>query len=479
MPEVVIPFGPSQSDAEELGGAQPIAMNVCVDKAGVVRRRPGVQLLPAAPASVVDASGISLLHETEAGELYAVGNHPTQKAVYRIAAGSAVEVSAITGTKVNGTNRPTVAETEAMLVFAAGAPPTKYLYSTGETTLLGGSPPAASHVIANSSRLLLNNTAAGLRGTINYSEPALGSSIAGHETWVGLNAGSFQAEARPDVVPALHENTAEVFAFGRTSLQYFAPDASTAYAPVTTREHGVAAAYSIIKADQAFVWLDHQRRIVASDGRSLKVLSDAIHSTLNEMSVVSDCYGYRVHTGFAECLVFTFPTDGRTFAYQVGGGWSQWSGYQAGNWLPFAVSAHFLAAGSNANYVGTTDGRVAQLRDGFYDDLGERIVASVTSGFQGHGTTARKRTRALRITLRRGETPAVPGTVGLLRWRDDLGAWSDSLPVYVGASGDSHPVLTFRSVGWPYRMRQWQFEFSSAVSFSLVSVVEDVEVLGS
>ncbi len=477
MPEVAIPFGPSQSDAEELGGGVPIAMNVCIDKAGVVRRRPGIQALAAAPAGVVDATGISLLHETEAGNLYAVGNHPTQKPVYRIAGGVAADVSA--GYRVNGTRRPTVAETEAMLVFAAGDPPTKLEFSVGTTAALGGSPPAASHVIANSSRLLLNNTAAGLLGTVNYSGPALGSSIAGHETWTGLTAGSFQAEARPDVVPALHENTAEVFAFGRTSLQYFAPDASTVYAPVTTREHGVAAPYSIVKADQAFVWLDHQRRIVASDGRSLKVLSDAIHSTLNEMTRVDDCYGYRVHTGFVECLVFTFPADGRTFAYQVGGGWAQWSGYQASNWTPFPVSAHFLAAGSNANYVGTTDGKVAQLRDGFYDDLGSRIVASVTSGFQSHGTTARKRTRALRVTLRRGETPVVPGTVGHLRWRDDLGAWSDALPVYVGASGDSHPVLTFRSVGWPYRMRQWQFEFSSAVSFSLVGITEDVEVLGA
>lgn len=479
MPEAVIPMGPSQNDAEELGGATPIAMNVVVDKAGVVRRRPGIQSYSPAPSTSVDASGISLLHETEGGVLYALNNHPTQKSVYRIAGGAAVDVSAFTGFRVNGIHRPTVAETEAMLVFAAGEEPTKLLFSTGQTTMLGGSPPKASHVIANSSRLLLNNTTPGLLGTINYSEPALGSSIAGHETWVGLNAGSFQAEARPDIVPALHENTSEVFAFGRTSLQYFAPDASTVYAPVTTREHGLAAAYSVIKADQAFVWLDHQRRIVASDGRSLKVLSDPIHTTLNDMSVVEDCYGYRVHTGFSECLVFTFPADGRTFAYQVGGGWSQWSGYQASNWVPFPVSAHFLAPGANTNVVGLTTGRVARLVDNVNTDLGDRIVASVTSGFQSHGTTARKRTRGLRIVLRRGEAEAAPGPIGLLRWRDDLGAWSDSLPVDAGESGDSHPVLTFRSVGWPYRLRQWQFEFSNTVGMSLVSITEDVEVLSA
>jgi hypothetical protein len=177
--------------------------------------------------------------------------------------------------------------------------------------------------------------------------------------------------------------------------------------------------------------------------------------------------------------VFTFPTDGRTFAYQVGGGWSQWSGYAAANWTPFPVSAHCLGAGSNTNFVGTVDGRVARLLDGVADDLGEAIVASVTSGFQDRGTSAKKQTMGLRIALRRGETPATSGLVGLIRWRDDLGPWSDSLPVYVGAPGDSNPVLTFRSVGWPYRMRQWQFEFSPTVTFSLVGVTEEFRVLGA
>jgi hypothetical protein len=475
MPEAAIPFGPTQNDAEQLGGAAPIAMNVCVDRAGVVRRRPGIQALAASPG-VVDASGIALLHQDESGVLYAVANHPTQKTLYRVSGGAAVNLCTATGVKINGVHRPTVAETEAMLVFAAGEEPTKLLFSTNETSALGGSPPKATHVIANSSRLLVNN-AVGSRGTISYSGPALGPSITGHETWSGLTAGSFQAEARPDIVTALHENTSEVFAFGNTSLQYFGPDAAQRYAPVSTREHGVAAPYSVIKADQSFVWLDHQRRIVASDGRSLKVLSDAIHSTLVGLSTVDDCYGYRVHTGFVEALAFTFPTDGRTFAYQVGGGWSQWSGYSGGLWSPFPVSAHCLAAGTNANIVGTVGGHVAQLVDGAADDLGSAIVASVTSGFQSRGTSARKRTRSLRVMLRRGEGAAVPGDVGLLRWRDDLGAWSDSLPIYVGSPGDSEPVLVFRSVGWPYRTRQWQFEFSAAASFSLVGAVEDFEVL--
>jgi hypothetical protein len=53
MPEAAIPFGPTQNDAEQLGGAAPIAMNVCVDRAGAVRRRPGIQALAASPGARV------------------------------------------------------------------------------------------------------------------------------------------------------------------------------------------------------------------------------------------------------------------------------------------------------------------------------------------------------------------------------------------------------------------------------------------
>ena len=472
-----IAFGPSQSAAEELGGAQPFAYNVVVDKAGVIRRRPGLRAYSSAPAGVVDANGISLLHSTESGQLIAVNNHPTNKTIYRIAGGAAVDVTTATGYRLQGTRRPTVAETEAMLVFAAGDDPAKYLFATGETSALGGTPPKASHVIANASRLLVNNTVDFL-GRISYSNQAAGSSIAGHETWSGLGTGFFTAEARPDIVPALHENTNEVFAFGATTLQYFAPDGTSVYAPVTTREHGCAAAYSIIKIDQSFAWLDHQRRIVMSDGRQLSVLSNEIHTELLALTTVSDCYGFRVVTGTAESLVWTFPTEGRTYAFQVGGGWSRWSGYNytTGNWSPLTIFSHHRISGLSTNIVGTTDGKVMELADGVTSDNGTVIVARSRSGFVSRGTPMRKQCVAVRVTLRRGNALTSPAPIGFLRWRDDLGPWSTSLPVGFGTIGDSTTVLEFRSLG-VYRTRQWEFEFSGDVDFSLVSVVEEFIVL--
>jgi hypothetical protein len=476
MPQAPIAFGPSQqSGSEQLGGAMPIAVNVVIDKMGTIRRRPGIQAYAGAPAAVVDANGIAALHETQAGLLYAVGEHPTQKPVYSVTGGGSAEVSVTTGYKLLGVKRPVIAETEAMLAMTAGDAPLKLEFATGLTSALGGSPPTATHVAANNSRLLLNSYPADL-GRIWYSDQAAGSSITGHETWTGLSAGFFSGEARPDPVVALWENTNEVFVFGRTSLQYFSPDPSSVYAPITTKENGCAAPYSIVKVDQAFAWLDHQRRFVLSDGRKLEVISDPIKQSLDELGVVDDCVGYRVHTGYVECLVWTFPTDGRTFVFQVGAAWAQWACRANDNWAPFPVSAHFQRPGSNTNIVGLTTGRVAKLQTNVAADLGEPIVASATTGFQDRGTSAKKQCVSVRLTLKRGESATSPGPSGLLRWRDDLGGWSTSLPVYFGAAGDSEPVVEFRSLG-VYRRRQWQFEFSGAVDFALVSAVEEYNVL--
>lgn len=480
MPTAPIDFGPAQaSGSQELGGASPIAMNVVVDKAGVVRRRPGVQSYSVAPGSAVDAAGICMVYEASDGFLYAVSADAALKQVYAITGGVATDISAAAGIYITGTgSRPTVAETEAMLVFACGGAPVKAEFGTGATALLGGSPPIGTHIIANNARLLTNNTVSDL-GLINYSGTATGSSITGHETWTGLEAGFFSAESRPDAVVALHENTNEVYAFGTTSMQYFGPDADTVYAPVTTTENGCAAPYSVIKVDQAFAWLDHQRRFVLSDGRSLQSLSTpAIQQTLNDITTVSDCYGYRFHSGPVECLVWTLPTDGRTFAYQVGGGWAQWSGYSAGNWTAFAVLSHTLGARSGVNIVGTTAGRVAKLVNGVTDDLGSTIVTSVTTGFEARDTSAKKRCRGVRLTLKRGESATNPGPVGHLSWRDDLGSFCTPQPVYFGHSGLSDPTVAVDARG-VYRQRQWKFEFSGSVDYALARVEEDFDVLSS
>lgn len=475
-----IPFGPVQeSGSEELAGASPAAWNVVVDAKGCVRRRPGIAAYSEAPSTAVDATGISGLHATTSGELYAVGNQPVMKEVYRIGGGSAAQLTSTT--KLYGDRRPVFAETEALLAMAAGRDPAKIVRATQAVSLLGGGPPQASHVIANASRLLLNDLMT-QKTWAYYSDVATGTaSYSGHESWNGTgDSGNITAESRPDPLVALAENTNEVFLLGSTSVQVFAPDVNDVYAPATTREFGCSAPYSVIRDDQALAWLDDKRRFVRTDGRSFMVLSAPIARTLAGFTTVSDAFGYRVHTGYLDALVWTFPTEGRTFCYQKGSGWSQWGGWDesAANWTAFPVTAHALVFGADTNAVGLSSGKVARLDLDTQTDLGEPVVASVTSGFQNRGTANRKHCRAVRLALRRGFTSDTESPVAWLEWRDSLGAWGTPVPVRLGASGEYESVVVVRSLG-VYRSREWRITFSGVEDFAVASVTEEYEVLSS
>lgn len=483
MAQARIPFVPNQeSGLERLAGGMPAAMNVVLDAKGAVRRRPGIATSSLAPSSVIDSGGLVGLYSTVGGKLFAVGGSTEPRSIYRLSATDSFELSGGGGaTDLQGTGRPVFAETDALLVIAGGSVPQKIVLADDSSDRLAGGPPSSSHVIANSSRLSMNHVADDFPGRISYSSTAFASDVyTGHEQWgVGNGtAGFYTAESRPDPVVALHENTNEVFAFGTRTLQVFSPDSQVVYAPLPAREYGIGAAYSVVRVDHSFAWIDHRRRIVVSDGRSVQVLSQGIQQDLDDMSSVSDAFGYRVHHGHLDLLVWTFPTDGRTYVYQAGGGWSQWSGWDSGsnNWKRFVVNCHYQRPVGAQNLVGTTDGKVGELKQSASDDLGDTIVSRVTTGFLDRGTDRRKHCVSVRLVLERGQTSNTSEGMLLLRYRDDMGDWVGPMEVGLGTSGDFEAVVEMRGLG-VYRRREWRFDFSGSDDLVLASATEEFEVL--
>lgn len=470
-----IPFtNRQQSGFEPLAGATVVAMNVIVDGAGAVSRRPGIRAYSEAPDAVVDALGIQGLHATTEGMLLALSNGPGRN-LYEISGGS----KRLVGALLPGASRPIFAEAEMFTAIAGGREIIKYEKSSRSASLLGGTPPLASHVIAHNSRLLANDPLTN-SSAIRYSDTFFGTvSYSGAEYWgFAAPAGYFTAEARPDAVVALHENTNNVFAFGAGTTQVYGADPDFVYVPEATREYGCGAPYSVIKQDQAFIWLDQFGRFILSDGRSYKVISDEIFNSIERISYRADCFGYRVLRGNCDCLVWTFPTAGQTFVYQSGSGWGQWSGWDdaRANWVPFGVTAHHLRQDTDVNVVGTADGYIGELTTEAVTDLGEPIRAYIETGYVSRGTDQKKHCQCVRMTFRRGTATGAEGPHGWLSWRDSPGAWEPAIPVDLGGSTDTHPVLEFRSLG-TYRRRQWRFEFVGTDDFVLVSASEDFQVL--
>lgn len=494
MPSAPIPFVNQQSTGQDaLAGAPGVAINVMVDQAGTIRRRPGIAAAPGVTTAVVDPDGISGLYSTVTGKLYAVGSRPYFRQLYSVGPVFATALGApLSDATLAGAARPIFAETQLLLVIAGGDAMEKIVLSSNVSSRLGGDPPLATHVAANSSRLLGNIAVTSL--TVDYDKSVVrfsgisngNTSYADMEVWtegviVG-GAGHFSAEANPDPVLAVHENTNEVFCFGTRSLQVFSPDGAISdtgipagWSPSVTRELGCSAPYSIIKQNQQFSWLDDLRRFVLSDARSEAVISDPIKRDLDNIARVSDCFGYRVTTGPLDAMVWTFPTDGRTFAFQKGSGWSEWLGWNAGNLAPLAVTASTIAPVSHDVLVGTVDGRIGRFSLDAQDDFGAPIIVRVDSGYINRNTDENKHCRCVRLGLRRGVNASADTKV-LLSWRDNPGAFCAPLEVDLGALGDTEIVVELRSLG-VYKRRQWRFEYSGAEDLALVGMSEDFDIL--
>lgn len=468
-----IAFGSSQrSGLEELAGAGVVSMNVFTDSLGTVHRRPGLSTLAGVTSAAVDPDGLSGLYATDDGKLLAVGGGK-RRWLYEVSGTGARQLS----TPLQGTSRPTFAQTEMLVVMAGGGSLLRYTRADGSTALLGGDPPKASHIIAANLRLLANDVVVD-RTKVRFSNISQGTlSYSGHEFWTATNpvtAGALTAEARPDPVVAIGENTNEVFVWGTGSLQMFGPDPVFGFAPTSSREYGLGAADSVVKADQEFFWLDQYRRFVMSDGRSLSDISGDIAGTLDGMERVDDCFGYRVVVGNLDAVVWTFPSDGRTFAFQKGSGWAQWSGFDT-NWTRFKVNAVTYRQSDGTTVAATTDGYLGKFDASAATDLGSPINAYTVTGYIDRATDKIKQCRVVRLALRRGRVTGDTGPQAWLCWRDRPGAWQGRVPVNLGRSGDTEIVVEIRSLG-VYRRRQWMFEFSGTEELVLVRASEEFEV---
>lgn len=472
MSRAAIPFAlPQESGYSDLGGAMPLSANTMVDKNGVITRRPGLLASPL-NADVVDADGLSGIYVTSSDRVYAVGNGAAKKNIYRLTGAFRNLTGEVGASKLYGANRPVFAETEAMLTLTAGTAPLKVLFADDSVSELENVPSECTHIIAQNSRLLVNDIAS--KGLIWFSGQALGSSIEGHETWSGLTAGFFSHEARPDPVMALHENTNEVFGFGSSSLQVWSPDAQSAYAASATREYGTGAPYSIIKREQSFYWLDQRKRFVVSDGRSAEVVSGAIQQTLNDLDVVSDAWGFWFHEGVADCLVWVFPTASRCFSYQIGRGWSEWFGSVDSNWGRLNLGCVAERPYGGKTLVGTLDGKVASLTRSAQTDLGETIVAEVRTGFVNNGSDAIKHCLSVTVNLRRGTTSGSTSPVAWLSYRDGPSETWRRVAISLGSTNQALSVVRLPGFG-TYRRRQWRFEFSES-DLELVSAEEEFTI---
>lgn len=464
-----------QSSLDQLAGAIPQSVNVLVDQAGAIHLRPGISTWASfAPTPSLDAStSVDAITVWNGYPVYVTSDRRFHSQLSPL---NGIDISDTTAaTQLDGATRPVLINTRTRVIAAGGGLLQKWEGpAAGNTARLGGSPPAASHVVAISQRLVVNPTAA--PGQIQWSDPG---ESPGHETWPGE---FLELESKPDILPAIYTNTGEIVGFGAETVQTLAPDPAEIFQSIRTWERGTGAPYSFAQNDETFGFMDNLRRIQLANGRSYDSISDpAMTATLGALGRVDDCWGFRMKIDSWDLLGWRFPTVGRTFVWDIGAKrWVEWRGYSGGAWTDWAPKSHFYWADENQHLIGLDNGTIGIMDTASSSDLDDPIVGEVYSGFADRGVDNYKQNHSVRFMFRRGV-----GTFGQtphpkcqLFWRDSLGAWEEPMELDLGNIDDTAPVVEVRSLG-VYRTRQWRLRFSDNVPLTFVGAVETYEVLES
>ena len=497
MPTAAVPLTEGQmSGLEELAGAPPRMLNCLVSGAEVdkrcIRTRPGVTTWAGFPTSAPIASPVIGMFPFWNWLVFVTQDQVTDTAqtavtdrttgVRKLWAcdgnGGYIALSDTTAaTQLSGSLRPTfthvgVRTTSRLLVAGGGT--IQQWNGAGLSSNLGGSPPKSTHVATLDDRALAS--VYDRTGQFYVTDKSNSGSPDPYEsTWINI----ITADARPDPLAALHDNTNEAFLFGTTTTQVYVPDAALKLVGARTINLGCGAPYSVIQLDQEFAWLDHQRRLVVSDGRQVEYISSPVmDETLAKIGTVSDCWGFRANIGSYDCGVWIFPTDNRAFCYEENSEtWSEWRSYDNNvGWIAPAIRSYVNWPEKNLHLVGLSDGTIAQLSLDVGTESSNAVPVQLVSGFIDRGTLDPKHSTYLELLLRRGV-----GTIGStaplidVAWRDDLGPFSKPLRASVGNAGDYAVTATFGPLG-TYQSRQWRISYSASYPLTLVKAIETYEV---
>lgn len=459
--------GGQVSTADTMSPATSVVRNWQMDVAGVNRMRPA---LVAYTTTGLGSSPLIGLYRWK-NFVVGVAADRTIWALEDSAPTAWVALSdATAATKLANTKRPVFAEDASDLFIAGGGAIQKWT-GTGLTARLGGSSPTDVTHIVNVAQRLVATTAAN-PSRVLWSDLGDGSD----STWGALSFAS--AEARPDVLVAIGENTAELTLWGKTTTETWgvSVDPLIPYQRVTAINIGMSAPYSAVRFDNYYLWLDHTRRFVKSDGRGYEVVSEAIAKDLRSLTTVSDCWGYREDTDLGGVIVWVFPTDGRTFAFEyTSKKWQERNYYTAPSNGAWPVSCHAYWDATNLNIVGTTTGAaVYKLDTTARTDLGGTMVAERITGWQDFGTRNQKRSSRVKVVMRRG-TATLGGTDGQLEVAvaNDGGGWSNFKPLTTGQPGDQQMDRDLH-FGGIFTYRRYWIRYSGSDDMSLVGVYDDV-----
>lgn len=381
-------------------------------------------------------------------------------------------VTDITGTVLDGNSRPVFASDGTYLAIAGGGAPLQW-DGTTTTTALAGSPPDCTHISYLDGYWILH--------LLDDQEFRwAGPTAVARATW---NSGNFfQAEGLPDNIKAQGVLLRELYAFGAESTEIYQNfgSTSTPFQRTFFIDRGIGAVHSLIQADNTFYWLDEKRNIVRMEGRTPKIISDDIATTIKGFTTIDDCFASHIEINGHYLLTFTFPTEQRTFCFDYKRGiWGEWDTQIDGVSSRLNLNCHVYVKEWNKHLVGDPSiGKIYELNfDNKTDDVYPlRRVRTMTYDW---GTSNKKKSNYYLFHVKRGvATATVTDPKFWVQVNDDNKGWTTEKEVPLGEIGSEWAPIRVNLRGI-YRRRELRIIMTDAVDFVLNKIEEEVEGAGA
>ena len=439
-----------------------------IDEMGFINRRPGLEVF----STVLGAGRIDGIYYWDeklvtivvsAGEVYSIN-------------GSGTAVSIGSGLLANGVATFAPAKIAGLDVLAMANGNGVFTTDGATVSNQAGAPALASHVAFIDRYLLANSTDNGIMYWSDLNDPT---------TWNPLNFA--EAERKPDDLIALQVQGRDVVLFGYRSIEFYYDDGTSPFRRFEGGEveTGVSVAHSIqfVPEIDSWIYMDENRHLIRLTNRQPNKVSGPYDDEIQDLESVTDGVSSISRVGGRGWYVISFPAENITFVYD----YQQDAWYKWGNWNSKTASYDRFIGNvmtydtrNNRFLVGDKNaGLVYSMKNTVYQDNGAEIRSNVRTGFIGHGTQNRKKSRKVQFRMKRGVAKNGSDEAGEVnvRFRDDYtGTFSNELKVGTGIGGDSR-FNTELYVGGIYRSRQWDIVSSDNTPFIIGGFQEDVEVL--
>jgi hypothetical protein len=283
------------------------------------------------------------------------------------------------------------------------------------------------------------------------------------------------AEASPDNIVAVSSTFGYLFLLGAstTEIWYNAGDPDQVFMRVQgmVASSGCAAPFSVAKVGETgnvLVWLSAGEQgqgyaVANAGGSGMERISTAeVEYQWSQYPRFDDAVGYGYTQEGHVFYVLTFPSGGRTWAYDMGT--KTWherqtaGGEHLGRCCAFFVGRHILGS--------REDGALYAYDLNSYTDAGERIIRELVGPTLGTDEGLLSY-RSVQVDMDRGDVAIGLDPQMMLSWSNDAGhTWTDEITGAIGKQGDYTRRVIFRRLGRSFR-RTFKLRISDPIRVAI------------